>query len=179
MPNVKKIRGFNLPGTPWVTSACCGRPLPFTYVFMYRTRYYCQILINLEFSTDFRNFMKILPVREELFHANRQRHITKLIVISRNFGNAPDMKLWISGIIFFESVIYYDYTGKGFGQIMCLGQKFFESTQLHCPFFIIIIIGIRPVWAQTRTQSGDWYSSGTLHPGQVLRGRLPFLPPVF
>jgi len=24
MPNVKKIRGLNLPGTPWATSACCG-----------------------------------------------------------------------------------------------------------------------------------------------------------
>ena len=32
-----------------------------------------------------------------------------------------------------------------------------------------------PVWAETRAQSGDWYSSGTLHPWQVLRGRLPFL----
>ena len=28
MPNVKKIRGLNLPRTPWATSACCGRPLP-------------------------------------------------------------------------------------------------------------------------------------------------------
>jgi len=27
VPNVKKIRGLNLPGTPWPTSACCGRPL--------------------------------------------------------------------------------------------------------------------------------------------------------
>jgi hypothetical protein len=26
--NVKKIRGLNLPGTPWATWACCGRPLP-------------------------------------------------------------------------------------------------------------------------------------------------------
>jgi len=25
-----------------------------------------------------------------------------------------------------------------------------------------------PVWAETRVQSGDWYGSGTLHPGQVL-----------
>ena len=32
-----------------------------------------------------------------------------------------------------------------------------------------------PVWAETRTQSGDWYGSGTLHPGQVLRGSLPLL----
>ena len=28
LPNVKKIRGLNLFGTPWATSACCGRPLP-------------------------------------------------------------------------------------------------------------------------------------------------------
>ena len=30
MPNVKKIWGLHLPGTPWATSACCGRLLPFT-----------------------------------------------------------------------------------------------------------------------------------------------------
>ena len=36
-----------------------------------------------------------------------------------------------------------------------------------------------PVWAKTRVQSGDWYSSGTLHPGQVLRGSLPLLSPAF
>ena len=34
-----------------------------------------------------------------------------------------------------------------------------------------------PVWAEARAQSGDWYSSGTLHPGQVLRGSLPLLSP--
>jgi hypothetical protein len=33
VPNVKKIRGFNLPGTPWANSACCGRPLPFYFYF--------------------------------------------------------------------------------------------------------------------------------------------------
>ena len=33
--------------------------------------------------------------------------------------------------------------------------------------------------AGTRTQSGDRYGSGTLHPGQVLRGRLPLLSPAF
>ena len=26
-----------------------------------------------------------------------------------------------------------------------------------------------PVWPETRAQSGDWYGSCTLHPGQVLR----------
>ena len=36
-----------------------------------------------------------------------------------------------------------------------------------------------PVWAETRAQSVDWYSSGTLHPGQVLRGSLPLLSPTY
>ena len=38
---------------------------------------------------------------------------------------------------------------------------------------------VGPVWAETRVQSGDWYGSGTLHPGQVLRGSLPLLSPTF
>ena len=33
MPNVKQIRGLTLPGTPWATSACCGKPLPF-YLYL-------------------------------------------------------------------------------------------------------------------------------------------------
>jgi hypothetical protein len=36
-----------------------------------------------------------------------------------------------------------------------------------------------PVWAGTRAQSGDRYDSGTLHPGQVLRGSLPLLSPMY
>ena len=35
------------------------------------------------------------------------------------------------------------------------------------------------VCAETRFQSGDWYGSGTLHPGQVLKGSLPMLSPAF
>jgi len=31
----------------------------------------------------------------------------------------------------------------------------------------------------TRAQSGDWHGSDTLHPGQVLRGSLPLLSPIF
>ena len=34
-----------------------------------------------------------------------------------------------------------------------------------------------PIWAETRVQSGDWYVSGMLYPGQVLRGSLPLLSP--
>ena len=29
VPNVKKIRGLNLPGTTWATAACCGMTLTF------------------------------------------------------------------------------------------------------------------------------------------------------
>jgi len=29
VPNVKKIQGLNLPGTPWATSACCGMTFTF------------------------------------------------------------------------------------------------------------------------------------------------------
>jgi hypothetical protein len=36
-----------------------------------------------------------------------------------------------------------------------------------------------PVRAEARAQSGDWYGSGTLHPGQILRGSLPLLSPAF
>jgi len=49
-------------------------------------------------------------------------------------------------------------------------------------FFIQVIYwysALGPVWAETRVQSGDWYGSGTLHPGQVLRGSLPLFSPAF
>jgi hypothetical protein len=36
-----------------------------------------------------------------------------------------------------------------------------------------------PVRAETRVQSGDWHGSGTLRPGQILRGSLPLLSPAF
>ena len=40
-------------------------------------------------------------------------------------------------------------------------------------------LALGPVWAETRVQSGDWYGSGTLHLGQVLRGSFPLLSPAF
>jgi len=33
VPNVKKIRSLNLPGTPWATSACCGMTINFMYTY--------------------------------------------------------------------------------------------------------------------------------------------------
>ena len=44
-------------------------------------------------------------------------------------------------------------------------------------FYYYRYSALGPVWAETRAQSVDWYSSGTLHPGQVLRGSLPLLSP--
>jgi hypothetical protein len=47
------------------------------------------------FSTDFSkntqmsNFMKIRPVGAELFHADGRTDMKKLIVVFRNFANAP------------------------------------------------------------------------------------------
>jgi hypothetical protein len=34
--------------------------------------------------------MKILPVRAELFHADGETNMTKLIIALRNFTNAPE-----------------------------------------------------------------------------------------
>jgi len=45
--------------------------------------------------------------------------------------------------------------------------------------FIHYYSALKPVLAGTRTQSGDRYVSGTLHPGQIFRGRLPLLSPAF
>jgi hypothetical protein len=45
------------------------------------------------------------------------------------------------------------------------------------PYYYYRYSALGPVWSETRAQSGDWYSSGTLHPGQVIRGRLPLLSP--
>jgi hypothetical protein len=41
--NVKKIRGLNLPGTPWATSAFCGMTFTFTF--------YCQYLWEVSKTT--------------------------------------------------------------------------------------------------------------------------------
>jgi len=46
-------------------------------------------------------------------------------------------------------------------------------------FYYYWYSALGPVWSETRVQSGDWYGSGTLHSGQVLRGSLPLLSPAF
>jgi hypothetical protein len=48
----------------------------------------------------------------------------------------------------------------------------------HIYYYYYRYSALGPVWAETRAQSGDWYDSGTLHPGQILRGSLPLLSPL-
>ena len=63
---------------------------------------------------------------------------------------------------------------------ICLKFIVFQSTYFFLsPYFYYWYSALGPVWAETRVQSGDWYDSGTLHPGQVLRGSLPLLSPFY
>jgi len=47
---------------------------------------------------------------------------------------------------------------------------------------VLFIIGIQPLGRfgqrSELSQSGDWYSSGTQQPGQVLRGGCHYFPPL-
>ena len=62
---------------------------------MLSTHHSCQILIKLELldrfskNTQVSNFMKILPVEDELFPADGRTDMSKRIVAFRNFTNAP------------------------------------------------------------------------------------------
>jgi hypothetical protein len=50
---------------------------------------------------------------------------------------------------------------------------------MHYYYYYYWYSALGPDWAETRAQSGDWYGSGTLNPGQVLRGSLPLLSRAF
>jgi hypothetical protein len=71
------------------------------YHNVHSVRVKCPFLLSdfnesLIFSTDFRkilklsDFMKILLVRAEVFHADRQTDMAKLIVTFCKFTNAPE-----------------------------------------------------------------------------------------
>jgi len=51
--------------------------------------------------------------------------------------------------------------------------------QLYQVIYYYRYSALGPVWAETKAESNDWYGSGMLHPGQVLRGSLPLLSPVY
>jgi len=67
--------------------------------------------------------------------------------------------------------------------LFTFGITIIVSSLLFVTYIYIIIYycysALGPVWAETRAQSGDWYGSDMLHPGQVLRGSLPLLSPAF
>jgi hypothetical protein len=46
-------------------------------------------------------------------------------------------------------------------------------------YLSLLVFNLWAGLAGTRAQSGDWYGSGTLHSGHVLRGSLPLLSPAF
>jgi hypothetical protein len=60
------------------------------------------------------------------------------------------------------------------------------NLSLRVSFILLLLLllyyrysALGPVRAETRAQSGDWYDSGTLHPGQILRCSLPLLSLAF
>ena len=55
--------------------------------------------------------------------------------------------------------------------------NFLPNTFSHFAYYYYRYSAHGAVSADTTAQAGDWYSSGTLHPGKVLRGRLPLLSP--
>jgi len=54
-----------------------------------------------------------------------------------------------------------------------------SQSKYYYYYYYYCYSALGPVWAETRVQSGDWYGSGTLHPGQILRGSLPLHSPAF
>ena len=63
---------------------------------MWGTRYSCQVLMKFELCREIfekiyniLNFMEIRPEGEELFHADRRKQMTKLMVGFRNYAKAP------------------------------------------------------------------------------------------
>ena len=96
-----------------------------------------------------------------------------------------------------ELQFYWYYDSTCFGQPFCHHQEFLADVRLRTPddgqkccpknvesyyyyyYYYCWYSALGPFWAETRVQSGDWYGSGTLHSGQVLRGSLPLLSAVF
>ena len=76
------------------------------------------------------------------------------------------------------NTVKYTYNGTATDRIFCFCMQLpFNTGYYYYYYYWYSALG--PVWAETRAQSGDWYGSGTLHPGQVLRGSLPLLSPAF
>jgi hypothetical protein len=104
-------------------------------VFMWSTRYSCQSFIKPELSrqifsrnTQISNFMKIRPVRAELFHTDGQ---TWRIVAFRNFSKASKHWLTISCLAW-NRTRYYSITASLICSVILLNiLKDLES--ILCP----------------------------------------------
>ena len=62
VPNVKKIWGLNLPGTPWATSACCGMTFTFTFNNECETDFVPSLLLSLSLLLIISTFVFTLNV---------------------------------------------------------------------------------------------------------------------
>jgi hypothetical protein len=60
-----------------------------------------------------------------------------------------------------------------------IGLSAKAATVEAAAIIIILLLLVFSPWAGTRAQSGDRYSSGTVHSRHVLRGSLPLLSPAF
>ena len=60
VPNVKKIRGLDLPGTTWATSACCGMTFTFYLTIMKWSAFRAFRSVELTWSARFRSLHTII-----------------------------------------------------------------------------------------------------------------------
>jgi hypothetical protein len=73
------------------------------------------------------------------------------------------------------------------GQIRCQNRNTMgaavssavNNIYIYMYYLLLVVFSPRASLAGTRAQSRDRYGSGTLHPGQVLRGSLPLISPAF
>ena len=95
MPNVKKIRGLNLPGTPWATSACCGmnftfslNPVQILMVCFHYTHYKKQSIIWCLRTNKGKGLPQQAEVAQEIPGRLRPRIFMKFVT-TRVVGRQP------------------------------------------------------------------------------------------
>jgi len=82
--------------------------------------------------------------------------------------------------LYYYYYYYYYYYSLKFWTVMSLRSGVLFTINIMCIHHSFISIQPwRPGLAGTRVRSCDRYGSGTLHPGQVLRGSLPLCSPAF
>jgi hypothetical protein len=137
--------------------------------------------------------MKIHLVRAELFIpcTDGWTDMMKLIVTFRNFANTPK-NLFSSNLVSFIDILIeffpvpYSHSSKldimplphpSYDQLTLLLCGLIPPLIYNSPTLFLLAFSLWASLAGTTAQSGDWYGSGMLHSGQVLRGSLPLLSP--